>query len=142
MGFYHLWSPGKCVWFQEDLTALLSPGHYREFVKKQHEKICSSYDYTGIHMHSSSFHMLDDILSLEKLKVIEINKDVGGLTVDQMIPVFKKVQEKGKNLIIWGDLNSDEIDLIKNSLRMKGLHFNIMAKSVSEARELMEHIRR
>lgn len=142
MGFYHLWSPGKCVWFQEDLTSLLSPEQYREFVKEHHEKICSLYDYTGIHMHSSSFHILDDILTIERLKVIEINKDVGGLTVEQMIPIFKKVQSKGKKLIIWGDLNRDDIDLIKNNLDMRGLHFNVIIPSVQESKDLLDYIKR
>lgn len=141
MGFYHLWSPGKCVWFQEDLTSLMSPSHYREFVKEQHEKICSSFDYTGIHMHSSSFHLIDDILALDRLKVIEINKDIGGLTIEQMLPVFKKVQAKGKKLMVWGDLNRNDIDLIKNNLEMKGLHFNLVVPSVSAAKELSEYVR-
>lgn len=142
MGFYHLWSPGKCVWFQEDLTCLMTPEQYRVFIKPQHERICANYDYTGIHMHSSSFHILDEILDIERLKVIEINKDIGGLTVSQMIPVFKKVQSKDKKLIIWGELNKEDIDLIKNNLELKGLHFNIIIPSVSEARELLEYIRK
>ncbi len=142
MGFYHLWSPGRCMWFQEDLTSLMSPDQYREFLAEQHEKILSCYDYTGIHLHSSSFHVLEDLLSLERLKVIEINKDIGGLTVEQMMPVFKRVQQKGKKLMVWGDLNNEEIDMIKNNLDMKGLHFNIIAPGVPEAVKLLEHIRK
>ncbi|MGE4284257.1 MAG: hypothetical protein AB7G87_11125 [Clostridia bacterium] len=142
MGFYHLWSPGKCMWFQEDLTSLISPAQYREFVKKLHIEICSHFDYTAIHMHSSSFHLLDEILDIDRLKVIEINKDIGGLTIEQMIPVFKKVQDKGKKLIIWGDINQTDIDMIKDNLQMKGLHFNIIAPDVSVAKELSQYIRK
>ena len=141
MGFYHLWCPGKCVWFQEDLTCLMTPAQYREFIKVQHEKICSNYEYTGIHIHSSSFHILDDILDIERLKVIEINKDVGGLTIEQMVPTFKKIQSKGKKLIIWGELSKEDIDLIKTNLEMRGLHFNIIIPSVLEAKELLEYIK-
>ncbi len=139
-GFYHLWAPGKCAWYQDDLTAILTPKHYKQFIKPFHIEVCDKYDYTGVHLHSSSFHMLDEILEVEKLKVVEINKDVGGLSVSEMLDTFKKVQNAGKRLIIWGDLTTYEIKLVRDALQPKGLMFNIIAPTVEYAKEVMNSL--
>ena len=141
MGFYHLWSPGKCAWFQEDLSSLMAPEHYRNFIRYEHERICKTYDYTAIHLHSSSFHMIDEILEVKGLKTIEINKDVGGLTISEMTPVFKKVQTSGRNLIIWGSLEPEDIDCVKNNLEMKGIFLNLVVPDVSTARSLYAYVK-
>jgi hypothetical protein len=138
IGFYHFWCPGKCIWFQDDLTSLVSPDIYRNFIKKLHEEISAFYEYSMMHLHSSSFHLIDDILDNKSLKVVEINKDVGGLTVRQMVPFFRKVQQKGKKLIIWGDLNGEDIRIIKDELEMIGIYLNIVVPDIDAAKTLMD----
>ncbi len=139
MGFYHLWSPGKCIWFQEDLSAVLSPSIYNEFLKSCAESICRDYDYTAIHLHPSSFFILDELMSIEGLKVIEINKDIEGPSVKEMLPVFRKVLSK-KNLMVWGDLDEKDIECIAEQLPPEGIFLNIIAADVSRAQELVEYI--
>ncbi|HEY5587181.1 MAG TPA: hypothetical protein VIK78_22190 [Ruminiclostridium sp.] len=140
MGFYHLWSPGKCIWFQEDLSAILSPSYYNDFLKGPNEKICEGYDYTSVHLHPASFFILDKLMKIERLKVIEVNKDVGGPKIKQMIPVFQRILSK-KNLIIWGDLDHEDIDCIMYELPHKGVFLNIVSETVEKARDLMEYIK-
>lgn len=139
IGFYHLWTPGKCIWYQEDLSALLSPAYYREFLKASNEKICEGYDYTAIHLHPASFFILDELMKIDKLKVIEVNKDVGGPSVKEMIPIFQKILTK-KNIIIWGDLNEEDIDNIMQELPSKGIFLNVVAPTLERAKELMTYI--
>lgn len=141
MGFYHLWSPGRSILMQEDLTSILSPGLYREFVKRPDEIICQGYDYTAIHLHPASFFILDDLLAIRELRVIEVNKDVGGPSIGDMIPLFRKILAN-KNLIIWGDLVEDDLDHILNELPQRGIFLNIVAPTVERAQELMDYIRR
>jgi hypothetical protein len=31
IGFYHLWTPGSCIWYQDDLSSILSPELYSRF---------------------------------------------------------------------------------------------------------------
>ncbi|WP_291636752.1 hypothetical protein [Clostridium sp.] len=38
-----------------------------------------------------------------------------------MIPIFKKIQSKGKKLIIWGEMSKEDIDFIKTNLKAKEL---------------------
>ena len=47
-------------------------------------------------LHSSSLFLLEDILAIDELTVIQINKDVGGMPVPQMMPYAKMVQDAGK----------------------------------------------
>lgn len=121
IGFYDLWCPGDCIWFQDDLTALLSPDIYKEYIFDIHKKICKSYKYSLVHLHPASFFILDQLLEIEELKAVEINKDVGGPKFEEMIPQLKKVQTL-KNLVIWGDFNREEFNIIKSRLIPQGLY--------------------
>jgi len=140
MGFYHLWCPGRCIWFQEDLSSLISPDHYLQMLHDLHERICSRYDYTAVHLHSSSFYLLDFLLEMERLKIIEINKDIGGPSIPEMIPVFEKVQRAGKNLIVWGSIDYDDLDCLACCIEPRGVYLNIVAPDVSSASKMMEYI--
>jgi hypothetical protein len=139
MGFYHVWCPGKCIWFQEDLAALLSPQLYHDWVQKPDASVCTGYEYTAVHMHPASFFTLDAYMHMDGLKAIQINKDVGGPSVQEMMPEFHKVLTK-KNLIIFGDLDETEIDCIMKELPRKGTFLNIVAPTVERAQQLMAHI--
>ena len=143
LGFYHVWTPGKCTWFQEDLTSLLSPAAYDEYLKPNHAVFCGAYEYNTVHMHSSSFHVLDGICSLKNLKSVEINKDEGGLSVTEMLPALRKVQASGKRLILWGMLTLEDLDVIRRELDIKqGVFFSIVAPDTKTAGELMEAVRK
>ena len=141
VGFFQVWSPGKVIWFQEDLTAVLSPPLYKELLKGCAEKICRDYPYTAFHLHPSSFFIVDSLLEVDGLKAIEVNKDVGGPSVKEMMGEFKKIMDK-KCLIIWGDLDEEDIDCIKGELPNNGLYLNIIAESAERARQLEEYIAR
>ena len=140
MGFYHLWSPKKCIWFQEDLCALLSPDLYRSFLLGPERKICAPYDYTLVHLHPTSFYILDDLLTNERLRVVEINKDVGGPSIKDMLPAFRKVLDRKRNLLIWGDLLEDELKLIFDNLPNEGIFFNIVEPDVPTAERIVNFI--
>lgn len=139
VGFFQVWAPGKTVWFQEDLTAILSPALYKELLMGCAEKICQNYPYTAFHLHPTSFFIVDDLLKVDGLRAIEVNKDVGGPSIKEMMGVLKKIIDK-KCLIIWGDLDEDDIDCIKEELPNTGLFLNIVAESVDRAIQLQEYI--
>lgn len=139
MGFFHLWSPGPCIWFQEDLAALMSPTLYRQHILKLDQAICQGYEYTLCHIHPTSFFILDDLLAIGDLKTIEINKDIGGPSIKEMLPQFKKVLRE-KRLVIWGDLDAGDLDVILEELTYAGLYLHIVAPTVAKAQNLMQYI--
>lgn len=139
IGFYHLWCPGPCIWFQEDLAALLSPVLYREILFELDTMICQAAPYTLCHLHPTAFFILDDLLQIDRLLAIEINKDLGGPPIRAMLPQFKKVLEK-KRLVIWGDLDEADLDIILKELPYQGLYLQIVAPTVAAATSLMQYI--
>jgi hypothetical protein len=140
MGFYHLWAPGKCIWFQDDLCALLSPDLYREFLLENEKLMCANYDYTLVHLHPSSFYNLDNMLTNERLRVIQINKDVGGPSVEMMLPEFSKVLQTGRNLVIWGDLTVEEIKIVYDNLPPEGIFFNLAEPDYKTAEKVSGYL--
>lgn len=139
LGFYHVWTPGTSIWYQDDLSAILSPAMYRNFFIEAGTRICANFDYTAIHLHPSSFFILDDLLSLPRLRAIEVNKDVGGPSVGEMMGTLQKIQEK-KCLILWGDLTLEDLALVRRDLRPQGLFFHIVAPTLEDAKERGEYI--
>ncbi len=141
IGFYHLWTPGNVIWYQDDLTALLSPRHYETFLKESAERICEGYAYTMMHLHPASFHLLDNILSIKTLKAVQINKDVGGPSVKEMLPYCRRVLECGKKLILgMGFLDENDIDAITSYLPNQGVALVLVAADRDRAEKLLNYI--
>ena len=140
LGFYHVYCPGKGIWYQEDLSAIMSPALYREFLAEPEHRICAGRDYTAIHLHPASLFILDELLAKDDLRAIEVNKDVGGPSIEELMPSLLKIQ-KTKSLILWGDLNEEDLRLIKKELSPNGLFLNIIVPSVEEAKHLLALIR-
>lgn len=136
IGFYHVWAPGRCIWFQDDLSALLSPELFSQFILPHIRTICAGYDFSAMHLHAASFQHLDAILLIDQLKAVEINKDVGGPSVQAMLPVFHKIVRSGKRLIIWGALDLEDLQVIRQELAGYPVFLNIVAESVGLARQL------
>lgn len=139
IGMYHLWAPDKIIWYQEDVSALLSPLLYNKFLKDPDANICMKYDFSLMHIHPASFFILDEVLKIDRLKVIEINKDVEGPSVKEMMPVFRKILLK-KNLLVSGELNKEDIQCILEELPSRGVFLHIIVPSLEHAQFLMEYI--
>jgi hypothetical protein len=80
------------------------------------------------------------MLTNERLRVIQINKDVGGPGVDAMLPEFRKVLEKGRNLVIWGDLTVDEIKIVYDNLPPEGIFFNLAEPDFAAAEKVCDYL--
>lgn len=140
-GFYHIWAPDKVMWYQEDLSALLSPNLFEEFLMETSRRYLEGYKYTLMHLHPLSFRHLDNILRIESLRVVQINKDVGGPSVHEMVPQFRKVLEAGKNLAIgMGRIDRDDIDAIMDELPRERVAINVISDTPEEALELIEYM--
>jgi hypothetical protein len=133
-----LWAPGRIIRMQEDGSAFFSPSLYVQHLQGEDERQASSFPYSVIHLHSSSLFLLDAILNVESLKCIQINKDVGGLEVSGMLPFFKKVQQRGKRLLIRGKLNNGDLALLRSELSPNGLYLQIVVESPAETKRFRE----
>jgi len=142
VSLFDLWAPGKCFYIQEDLSSLLSPDIFRKYFLNLDKIICEdqNYDYCTFHIHSVSFFILDDLLKIDAIKVFEITKDVGGLSIKEMLPQLKKILVN-KRLILWGDLDQEDLEIILENLTYDGLYLHILNESVSNTRSLLNYIK-
>lgn len=142
VALFNQWAPGKCFYIQEDLSILLSPNIYRRYIYDLDKMICEdkNYDYCTFHIHAASFFILDDLLKIDNIKAYEITKDVGGASIKEMIPQLEKILNS-KRLILWGDLNYEDLDIILDNLPYNGLYLHIVSESVIKAKQLMDYIK-
>jgi hypothetical protein len=133
-----LWAPGRIIRLQEDGSAFFSPSLYVQHLRGEDERQASSFPYSVIHLHSSSLFLLDEIFNVESLKCIQINKDVGGLEVSGMLPFFKKVQQRGRRLLIRGKLDHGDLALLKGELSPNGLYLQIVVENPAETKWFRE----
>ena len=141
-GFYYLWSPGRFLWYQEDMSALMSPRHFGDFLDDPGRLLCEGCDYTMIHLHPSSFAHLDYILANPALRVVQINKDVGGPGVRDMLPEYLRVLEAGKKLVVWGDLDENDLVFAMEHLPRRDVVYSIFAPTEEIAKDLAALCRR
>jgi DNA-binding FadR family transcriptional regulator len=139
LGFYHVWAPGASIWWQDDLSAILSPTVYREFFLDAARLILAGHPHTAFHLHPASFFIIDELLSLEGLRVIEVNKDVGGPSVEEMLPVLANIMQT-RGLILWGDLTIEDLEVVKRNLPCRGLCLHVVAPTLAEAHERRTYI--
>jgi DNA-binding FadR family transcriptional regulator len=140
LGFYHVWAPGPAIWFQDDLSSILSPKLYRQFFLGSARMILAGHDHTAVHLHPTSFFVLDDLLTLENLKVIQVNKDISGPDIKEMLPLLAKIMQT-RGLILWGDLTIEDLELVRKNLPCRGLALNVVAPAQEEAVARLAYIR-
>jgi hypothetical protein len=100
----------------------------------------TGHDHTAVHLHPNSFFILDELLTLENLKVVQVNQDVSGPGVQEMLPVLAKIMQT-RGLILWGDLTIEDLERIKRNLPCRGLALNVVAPTPDEARARLKYIR-
>jgi len=99
-----------------------------------------NYDYCTFHIHDVSFFILYDLLKIDNIKAYFIPKEVGVDSIKEMLPQLKKILNS-KRLILLGDLNYEDLDIILDNLPYNGLYLSIISDSVMKAKQLMDYIK-
>jgi hypothetical protein len=126
-----LWCQRTVAYYQEDSAALLSPRLFREFLLPPARQACEAAEVNFIHLHSACLYPVDILLEDGTFDVIEINLDHGGVSpkVAKLIPIFQRIQQAGRPLVLWGDCLPEEWELIRHELRPVGLSLQPFAPS-------------
>jgi len=138
----HLWAPGRCCQTQADVSSLLSPDHYREFLLPKDAQVLCTYRYCFIHLHTSSLHILDEVLGIDPLAAIQLSLDVGGPKPFDLLGDLKKVLARTL-LILQVDgreSSPDEIVQLCECLPSEGLYILVLADSLEEGNTFLEEV--
>ena len=77
-------------------------------------------------------YILDAFLEIDELRCFEINIESFNISVKDMIPYFKMVQDADRSLLIRGSATADEIRLLMDSLDPRGLYLHLMPENKAE----------
>ena len=125
---YGIWAPGTIGYCQLDASVLLSPQEFRQDFLEEYRRVADSFDYPLFHIHSGSLRHTEALLELEGLGAIEVSIDPMpfGPSLEEMMPVFQRIQEVKPLVIASGPMRRQERDRILETLSRRGLCVGIM----------------
>jgi len=133
----HLLAPGRLQHMQCDLSVMISPEMYENFVMPELEKQMEWIEYPVYHFDGiEQQRHLDCLLSLSKLKAIQWTEVAGQPSPSHFIPIIKKIQDAGKRLIVMCQ-KEDIIPLLQN-LSATGLYLHVSANNPEEAKDILQ----
>ncbi len=139
-GWMGLWCRQNWYPLQCDFSAMISPLQFEEFVKPSLTREAKFFDKSIYHWDGpGELPHLDHLLDIDALTGIQWTPGAGNYDVCNEIwfPLYKKIQLKGKNLVLLGAKPANVEKLLEN-LSPKGLYISTACSSEDEARELIK----
>jgi hypothetical protein len=122
-----LWMPRPCPVYQEDAASLISPEIFEGIIAPYSRQVLASFESPIMHLHSEGLQIIDSFLGIENQPVIEVNIDPAGPPLNELIPIFKTIQNLAP-MEIFGTV--DEIRTCLEALSYDGLAYLILESSL------------
>ncbi|MGI5959267.1 MAG: hypothetical protein ACOX60_07630 [Massiliimalia sp.] len=137
-GWMNLWAPGKLMQLQCDLSVMISPDIFREFIVDELTESSEWLDYAVYHMDGiEQIRHLDTILQIPKINMIQWVQVDGQPPATEYIPVLQKIQKSGRGLTII--ISKHQIKDLLENLSPKGLNLVVQdASSPDEADRIVK----
>ena len=148
---FGIYTEEVCQHYQDDAVAFLSPKFYKEFIVDDHLMIDKSFPSTLYHIHPVSLFIVDELVDFPNLRIIEVHREplAVGPSFEEMLPAFKKIQDKNKALLInftdidfSPELLEKEVGLACKHLSPKGLCIYICAEDIEDGYKKTEAIKK
>lgn len=137
VGWLSLWAKGEMSQLQSDISVMLSKELFQQFVLPELEWSTQQQDYSLYHLDGiAQLRHLDDILSVKKIHMIQWVSVVGEPSYLNYLPVFQKIQQSGKSLLI-NDVKPEDIPTLLTNLSAKGLLLMTQTDTQAEAEDLL-----
>jgi hypothetical protein len=135
VGWLRTWAPGWHDQMQVDLSAMISPAMFKEFAMPELEEQCAWLDFPLYHFDGvEQLRFIDQILSLERLKIIQWTCVAGQPSPIAYIKVLQNIQNAGKNLLLR--VQASEVRPLMEQLSSRGLYLLTEASDREEADNL------
>lgn len=137
------WYPLQC-----DFSSMISTQMFNSFVKPLLQKEADFMDFSIYHLDGpGQIGHLDSLLEINNINGIQcvpgetINVKTGKAystyCTKEWLPVYKRIQESGKNLVLNG-VNPEEIDELLEYLSPKGLFISTSCRKEEDAKYLLK----
>jgi len=136
---FSVWAPGKMAKVQCDLSAMISPRMFEEFVVPYLADQCERLDYTVYHLDGvDAVKHLDLLLSIPKLTALQwtpgVNKPDAG--AEEWLDIYRRARKAGKALLLLG-VDRKDVRRLVEALGPEGLLIGTSASSQQEGEELL-----
>ena len=120
---WNLYAPGPLLDYQIDASSLFSAQTYGEHFFDIDRRVLASFPYSLIHLHACGLHQLDVVLDIPELGAIEISLDreTAVWRQEHVLACCKRIQDRGKSLLLSGELTGDEFGAFTGALDPSGL---------------------
>lgn len=133
VGQYHIWTPGSTARLQQDAQSLLSPDLYEQYMLPFDRALCAVNEFNLFHMHASAYHLLDLMLSVERISIMQISKDEGIDNISDILPGLIKIQKANRRLVLKGRFTKQDLEIIDKKLDYRGLCLQFVVETADEA---------
>lgn len=135
---FQIWGPGRTAKVQCDAAAMLSPEHFKTFVRPALTRQCAWLDYAMFHLDGTQcFPILDALLEIEPLKAVEWTPQAlrpGGGS-PEWYGLYRRIRTAGKSVQAIGVLPEEVLPLI-DAVGHEGIFISVNCESEAEARAL------
>lgn len=134
--WFSIWAESRYYTLQNDFAYMISPKSFIDVFLPSIEMQTDYFDHTNYHCDGvGNFVHIDALCSLPRLTGIQVLPGTGKPSPLYYMETLKKVQDKGKNLIL--NLNPDEVETALQMLSSKGLFIQTSCNTEEEARYIL-----
>lgn len=139
---FSLWGPGKTAKVQCDAASMLSPEHFKRFVRPALTRQCEWLDYSMFHLDGTTcFPVLDALLEIEPLKAVEFTPQpqLPGGGSPEWYGLYRRIRQAGKSVqAIW--VKPEEVLPLLDALGPEGMYLMVECQSEAEAKRLEREV--
>lgn len=137
-----IWSSKKWYPLQCDFSAMISPKRFEQFVAPYLQEQCQWLDRSIYHWDGpGQIPHLDILLDIPELNGIQWTPGAGEESIGspKWYPLYKRIQEKGKLLVLLG-VDAKDIEALLKEVSTEGLLISTGCNTAEEADNLLANI--
>jgi hypothetical protein len=136
-----LWSPGKTMGFDCDISCCISPQQYEDIFLPPLIETMHTVDHRLYHLDGTmALQQLDLLLSLPEIDAIQWVPGAGHEPILQWIPLIQRIQKGGKAVLVQAE--AADIAALLGEVSARGLCISTSCATEQEARDIVEIIQR
>ena len=139
INYVSLWSPGRTMGFDCDVSCMLSPRDFQEMFLPPLVETMRSVDHRIYHLDGpGALHHLETLLDIPEIHAIKWVPGDGQPGILHWVPLVRRIQEKGKGVVVYA--RPEEVEPLLAEVRPEGLFVGTTCDSEDEARSLLERV--
>lgn len=141
LGWMGTWSQGKHLQLQCDLSVMISPELFREFIVPELTRTSRALDNAIYHFDGiEQIRHLDALLAIDSIDMIQWTQVAGQPPAQDFLPQLQRIQKAGKGIMMFVD--KAQIDPLLDGLSPEGLLLSVGdAVDAQEAEDIVSHIK-